>query len=293
MKMNITVENILTKLEEVPENEMITVRHLGEMLGIADRSDGSWGVLCTKVHSLYEEQRIQIAKQNNHLISSIKAQNDVEPFLQLHITISSKGLEFLNQRRMQGYVKQQVELIKEVGTSSRRLEKLTRILILFTLVIIATGLPIAVTTMMNLLNPNSAATTHPLAFAGIFIIIVALFIIGIFAVYPQDIKRMESNILGREAVATLEREEVHAGATISMTAHVEAHNPPQFTFEDYRAAIFLLIISIVFLWLSYQLQAVFPSSAGNVMGDLVIAMWILLGGSILILIIMVYRTFRH
>jgi hypothetical protein len=195
-------------------------------------------------------------------------------------------------RQTRDHSRRQVELAEDLSRSSRTLEKLTRILILFTIVIIATGLPIAVTTMMNLLNPNSAATAHPLVFAGIFIIIVALFIVGIFAVYPQDIKRMESNILGRETVATAERQEVHAGATIGMTAHVEAHNPPQFTFEDYRAAIFLLIISIVFLWLSYQLRAVFPSSAGNVMGDLVIAMWILLGGSILILIVMVYRTIK-
>ena len=196
-------------------------------------------------------------------------------------------------RQTRDHSRRQVELTEDLSKSSRTLDKLTRMLILFTIVIIATGLPIAVTTMMNLLNPNSATTAHPLVFTGIFAIIVVLFIVAIFAVYPQDIKRMESNILGREPATTPERREVYAGATISVTAHVEAHSPPQLTFEDYRAAISLFVISIVFLWLSYQLKAVFPSGASNVMNDLVSAMAILFVSSIVVIVIIVYRTFRH
>ncbi len=193
-------------------------------------------------------------------------------------------------RQSRDYNKQMVEITHEVNKSSRNLEGLTRVLILFTIVIIGTSLPNAVTIMMSLIN------TNPWVFAGIFFVIAVLFMVGVFAIYPQDARTIKDNVLGRrEAVpeATPERREVHGEATIEATAQVKAHNPPQFTFEDYRAAISLFVISIVFLWLSYQLKAVFPSDASNVMNDLVSAMKILFVSSVVVIVIIVYRTFRH
>jgi hypothetical protein len=192
-------------------------------------------------------------------------------------------------RQTRDHSKRQVELIEDLGKSSKDLEKLTKVLILFTIAIIGTSLPNAVTTMMGLVN------TNPYAFAGIFFVITILFMIGVFAIYPQDLYTIIDKVLGRKEATPEpkpETKEVHAGAAIEAKAHVEAYNPPQFTFEDYRAAISLLIISIVFLWLSYQLKSVFPSNISNVMNNLILSMWGLLVGSIAVIGIILYRTFK-
>ena len=189
-------------------------------------------------------------------------------------------------RQTRDHSKRQVELIEDLGKSSKNLEKLTKVLTVFTAALIVFGS----------LGAMTELSQYPAFISWFLFIVIVVSIVVVYVVFPGSIRRFITAcyiLLRYRKVRAM-----HATATatgevgISVTATVVAHNPNPFTVEDYKAAISLFIISVTFLWLSYQLQAVSPSSIGNVMGDLVISMWILLLGSILILIIMAYRTIK-
>lgn len=190
-------------------------------------------------------------------------------------------------RETRGHRKRQVELIEDLGKSSKNLEKLTKVLTVFTAALIVFGS----------LGAMTELSQYPAFITWFLFIIIVVAVVVVYAVFPGSIQRLITAfyILFRYRKVRA----MHATATatgevgISVTATVVAHNPNPFTAEDYKAAVSLSIISITFLWLSYQLQAVFPSSAGNVMGSLVLSMLILFGSSIIVIAIMIYRTFKH
>lgn len=181
------------------------------------------------------------------------------------------------------------DLMMEISRSSRNSEKLTKVLIAFTIAVVATGLPIATTTLMNLLTPLSTTASHPYLFAGIFVSIGALIFVGIFIMYPREI----GDVILKRGESIQETKVAAGNAGISAQASVKAYNPPSLTFEDYKAAVALLFISVLFLWLSYKIQAIFPPAASNVIGSLIWSMWALLGVSIVVNLIIVYRTFKR
>ena len=189
-------------------------------------------------------------------------------------------------RQSRDHTKQLVDITNETNKSSRNLEKLTKVLILFTIVVIGTSLPNGVTTMINLAN------TNPHAFVGIFVVIAILFMVGIFVIYPQDVLTIKNNVLGHREVAS-ETSTLHVAGRIEVSAHVKVHKPHPFELEDYRAAISLLVISIIFLEFSYRLRNIFPSSISNIINPFIASMWIVLFSSIIIILIIVYRTFKQ
>ncbi|MCL4364925.1 hypothetical protein M1590_01205 [Candidatus Marsarchaeota archaeon] len=189
-------------------------------------------------------------------------------------------------RQTRDHSKRQVELVEDLSKSSKNLEKLTKVLIVFTAALIVFGS----------LGAMTELSQYPAFISWFLLIIIIVAVVVVYAVFPGSIWRLITAgylLLRYRKVRAMHATNTTTGeVSISVTATVAAHNLNPFTAEDYKAAISLFIISITFLWLSYQLQTIFPSTAGNVIGDLVISMWILLGGSIIILIVMVYRTLR-
>lgn len=188
-------------------------------------------------------------------------------------------------RQTRDHTKRQVELIEDLDKSSKNVEKLTRVLTVFTAALIVFG---SLGAMVEL-------GQNPALISWFLLIIIVVALVVVYAVFPGSIRRLLTALwiwLRYRKVRAMQPTAT-GGVGIGASATVVAHNPNPFTLEDYKAAASLFIISITFLWLSYRLKAIFPSGAGSVMDSLVLAMWILFGGSILAIVIMIYRTFRH
>jgi hypothetical protein len=190
-------------------------------------------------------------------------------------------------RQTRDHSKRQVELVEDLSKSSRNLEKLTKVLIIFTATLIVFGS----------LGAMTELSQYPIFVGWFLLIIIVVAVVVVYAVYPGSISRFITAgyilLRYREVKAMYATPTTKGEPSISITATEVAHNPNPFTVEDYKAAISLLVISITFLWLSYKLKAIFPSTATiDIIGDLVIAMWLLFLGSIVIIIVMVYRKFR-
>jgi hypothetical protein len=121
---DLRIENILLRLSETSQDSWTTVQQLGAKLGIGNQDDNDWGILCSKVYSLYIDQRIQIPIADNHLVN-VQPENNVVPFLSLRLLISSKGIEFLNQ----------IEMRKAIEKFNKSSGRLTLILIVLTVVV--------------------------------------------------------------------------------------------------------------------------------------------------------------
>jgi hypothetical protein len=188
-------------------------------------------------------------------------------------------------RETRDHIKREVELIEDLSKSSKNLEKLTKVLTVFTAALIVFGS----------LGAMTELSQYPAFITWFLLIIIVVVLLVVYAVFPGSIRRLLTALglwLRYRKVRAMQPTAT-GGVSIVASATVVAHNPNPFTLEDYKAAASLFVISITFLWLSYQLKSVFPSGAGNVMGSLVLAMWMLFGGSILVIAIMIYRTFKH
>ena len=189
-------------------------------------------------------------------------------------------------RQTRDHYKRQVETVEDLGKSSKNLERLTKVLIIFTAALIVFGS----------LDAMAELSQYPIFISWFLLIIIIVAFVVVYAVFPGSIMRFVTAgyiLLKYKKVKAMHSTSTTTGeAGISITATEVAHNPNPFTAEDYEAAISLFVVSITFLWLSYKLQAIFPPIAGDVIGSLVIAMWFLLSVSILIIIVMVYRKFK-
>ena len=189
-------------------------------------------------------------------------------------------------RQTRDHYKRQVETVEDLGKSSKNLERLTKVLIIFTAALIVFGS----------LDAMAELSQYPIFISWFLLIIIIVAFVVVYAVFPGSIMRFVTAgyiLLKYKKVKAMHSTSTTTGeAGISITATEVAHNPNPFTAEDYEAAISLFVVSITFLWLSYKLQAIFPSTVGDVISGLVIAMWLLFFGSIFIIIIIVYRKFR-
>ncbi len=189
-------------------------------------------------------------------------------------------------RQTRDHSKRQVELVENLSKSSKNLERLTKVLIIFTAALIVFGS----------LDAMTELSQYPIFISWFLLIIIIVAFVVVYAVFPESIMRFIT--AGYILLKYKKVKDMHATSTttgeagISITATEVAHNPNPFTTEDYEAAISLLVVSITFLWLSYKLQAIFPFTVGDVISSLVIAMWFFLSVSILIIIVMLYRKFK-
>lgn len=173
--------------------------------------------------------------------------------------------------------------LREVSKSSKGVERLTTVLIVLTAALFISSLP----------TFGAELLQHPTFISLVFIAAVITVALVTYAIIPERIVKFLKAIylLFRYKQVMTTRASAEGGVGISVRATVVAHNP--FTAEDFISAVFLMIISGVFLWLSLQLKNIFPVAAVQVMWSLVVSMLILFIGSILILVIMLYRTLKH
>ena len=175
--------------------------------------------------------------------------------------------------------------LADISKSSKRLESLTLVLIFITIILAVLEFPRFRTEIIG----DSSVAPELLAFAVliVFVAYVIWFRDSVFRAL-KSVFGFFVNIVFRPKVIAAKKT---GTTTYVLGENVQFANKP--TLNDLQAAGFLLIISIVFLWLSYQLQAVFPATVGNVMGDLILSMWIIFVASIIIIVIVLYRFFKR
>lgn len=180
------------------------------------------------------------------------------------------------------------DALRGISKSSKRLESLTLVLIFLTVLLAILEFPRFIVEV----NTSLSMITELVIFG--FLIVILAYIIWfrdeIYKVLGKIPQYVSSKSRLKHEKRTVERR--HGGrATLVIGENVQWPTE-HVTLEDFSAAIVLLIISIVFLWLSYKLEVLFPSQISNAMIYFVLFMWIMFVSSIIIIAFLVYRWFK-
>ena len=96
-----------------------------------------WDILCGNVYSLLLDKRIQIPKEDNHIVANLENQNEIVAFLDLKVLLSSRGLELLNQIDLKNAI---VKFNESSDKSNKKLGDYTYVLLVFTIIIAMSAL---------------------------------------------------------------------------------------------------------------------------------------------------------
>ena len=89
--------------------------------------------------------------------------------------------------------------------------------------------------------------------------------------------------------------EVRPKTNVSVSAKVIAKNPyvNPFSLQDLLNAVSAVVIIGIIIFAFYQIQGSFPPAISQITSNLVLALWILFGGSLIVLLIVLYGFIRE